>query len=119
MIFLFLLRRGEELAEIRTVMFVGITLDALFFSFALKSLRRPIWQINMFNNSYFIAALILSVCLLASAIYFSPLAGLLGTVPLHLFDFGILFLIGAFNLLAIETVKWCFIHRAKKHKIEL
>ncbi len=110
-LFLFLFNYGLPIEEIRTVMFAGISLDALFFAFSFKSLRQPLWRINIFNNLYMLLALGISFALLAGALYFKPIAGLLDVSRLTLPDFGLLVLIGLFNLLTIELVKYIFIRR--------
>ncbi|MCH7883599.1 cation transporting ATPase C-terminal domain-containing protein, partial [Patescibacteria group bacterium] len=119
LVFLFLLYRGVPVADIRTIMFVGVTLDALFFAFSFKSLRRPLWKINPFNNRYLLFALGFSLALLAAALYVDPLRRLLGIVTPTPFALLILVGIGIFNVIAIELSKWYFIRRTLNHKIEL
>ena len=118
-LFLFLHSYGLPLEELRTIMFVGLSLDAIFFSFSFKSLRKSLWQINPFSNNYLIFAFVLSLLLLVSSLYFQPISSLLRVSRLTLFDLGMLALIGLFNLTAIETAKLLFIRRAKRNNIEL
>ena len=110
-LFLFLFHYGMPIEEIRTIMFVGISLDALFFAFSFKSLRQPLWRVSIFNNLYMLLALAASFALLVGAVYFAPVADLLDISRLTLLDFGLLVLIGLFNLLTIEFVKYVFIRR--------
>ncbi|OGZ30659.1 MAG: hypothetical protein A3J00_00625 [Candidatus Niyogibacteria bacterium RIFCSPLOWO2_02_FULL_45_13] len=116
-LFLFLFERGLPIKEIRTIMFAGISLDALFFAFSFKSLRQPLWRVNIFNNLYMLLALAVSFMLLIGAIYFAPVANLLDVSRLTAFDLGLLILIGLFNLLTIEIVKYIFIRRGKRDDI--
>ncbi len=116
-LFLFLYNYGLDFKELRTIMFAGLSLDALFFTFSFKSLRKPLWKINFFNNSYLIFAFLLSVLLLLGALYFPPIAKLLDIHKPAAFDLGVLALIGVFNLAVIELAKHFFIGRALGNKI--
>lgn len=90
----------------RTIMFAAITMDAIFFSFSLKNLRRPIWKINLFSNPYLIFSLSISVILLISALFLSPLQKLLSLTPLNSWELLVIFAIGILNLAFIETAKY-------------
>jgi len=91
--------------EIRSIMFVAITLDAIFFAFSLKSLTKPVWEISLFNNKYFMGALALSVLLLLAALTWPPLQFLLSIVPLSGTAITLLIAVGVFNLISIEVAK--------------
>lgn len=111
--FFYLLHLDLPIKEIRTFVFVGLSLDAIFYAFALKSLRRPIWKINLFSNKYLMAAFIISVAFLIFALVFPPLRNLLSLTSLHPIEFLLLAGLGVANLLGIELVKWYFISRHK------
>ncbi|MBI5786933.1 MAG: HAD-IC family P-type ATPase [Candidatus Niyogibacteria bacterium] len=104
--------------QIRTIMFVGISIDALFFAFSFKSLRRPLWRINALNNAYLLFALAVSFLLLAAALYFEPLANLLDISKPTPFGLMMMALVGVFNLAAIEIAKYLFIRYGPKYKME-
>ncbi len=110
-LYLFLLSFNLPIEEIRTIMFVALSLDALFFSFSLKSLDRPIWKINMWSNRFLLVAFSVSVLLLLAAVSMQPLRTLLSLTPLTAFD--ILFLVGVgfFNLMTIELAKYFIFER--------
>lgn len=118
-LFLFLFRLGLPLQELRTLMFVGISLDALFFAFSFKSLRKSLWRINLFSNVYLLGALAVSFLLLAGALYLDPLSGLLGVVSPSGLDLAILAAIALFNLASIEIAKFYFIRHQNKYKMEV
>ncbi|MBI2039161.1 MAG: HAD-IC family P-type ATPase [Candidatus Niyogibacteria bacterium] len=115
--YVFLLRQGVDLAEIRTIMFVGVSLDALIFAFSFKSLRQSLWRIPIFHNPYFFAALGASIAVLLGAIYIPPLRDLLKLEAIHPVAVAALAGIAVFNLAAIECGKWLFIHHAKKRRM--
>jgi len=99
----------------RTIVFVGFGIDALFFIFAVRSLRHPVWQTNPFGNKYLIASVAFGWLMLLSAVYVPFLQTLLRTVPLNLNHWILMIGFGIFNLVLIEVVKWLFIHRKIKN----
>lgn len=108
-IFAFVLRQGYPLAEIRTLMFVGLSTDALSTIFALKSLRRPIWRINLFSNRYLLGAFTANLALLWGAINLPFLRDLLHLVPVPAGHLAIIFALALADLVSIELGKWYFI----------
>ncbi len=112
-IYYWLLSLDTPLAELRTVMFIGLSLDAIFFTFSLKSLDTPIWRINLFSNWYLLVALLTSVALLFAALVIPPLSALLSLTPLSGFEIMVLFGLGLANLVTIEVMKYVFFEKAK------
>lgn len=111
-LFLYLLKAGFPLAEIRTIIFAALAIDTLFYAFSCKNLRKNIWQYNPFSNLYLIGCMIFSLSMLLIAVYIPTFQNLLKTVPLNLFDWTLLLGLGILNLILIEATKWYFI--AKK-----
>ncbi len=101
--------------ELRTVMFVALSLDAIFFSFSLKSLDTPIWKINIFTNKYLLVALMTSIGLLFLALTWTPLMTLLSTTPLTTSEKLLLLCVGFINLFTIELTKFLFFEKKLKN----
>ena len=99
--------------EIRTFMFVALSLDSIFFAFSFKSLHKPIWKIPIFNNRYLFAALGISLALLIGAVALPPLQTLLSLTVLTRLEILLLVGIGLFNLFVIELVKYLIFERRK------
>jgi len=111
-LFFWLLKYSNyEIPHIRTIIFAGLAIDSLFYVFSCKSLRRNIWHINPFSNKFLVFAWVFGALTLIGAIYLSPLQTLLKTIPLNLFDWGLLLGLGLFNLILIEATKYYFIVR--------
>ncbi|MFH1611969.1 MAG: HAD-IC family P-type ATPase [bacterium] len=111
-LFYFLLKySGYAIEHIRSVIFAGLTIDSLFYIFSCKSLRRNIWHINLFGNKFLLYSWAFGVAMLLGALYLPPLQLLLKTMPLNLFDWGVVLIIGMANLFIIEGTKWWFITR--------
>jgi len=85
----------------------------IFFVFSLKSLRRPIWQIPIFENKIHLAATVFSLAVLLVALNMPALRTLFSLVEVG--SAGVVFslLLGIANLLTIELGKLYFITRKK------
>ncbi len=112
--FLLLKYSGYKLPHIRTIIFVGLAIDSLFYVFSCKSLRKNIWQFNLFSNKFLIFAWIFGTLALLGSVYLRPLQALLKTEPLYFFDWLLLLSFGLANLFLIEGMKWLFIRKIPK-----
>lgn len=106
-----LLRTNIPLDVIRTIMFVALSLDAIFFAFSLKSLGKPLWRINPFSNRFLLLSLCVSIAMLAAAVFLPPIRYVLSLTELHPYEWLLLFYIGIANLLTIEIVKFFVFQR--------
>ncbi len=113
-LYFFLLSFDLPIEEIRTIMFVALSLDALFFSFSLKSLNRPLWKIDLWSNKFLLMAFSMSVLLLLAAVSLQPLRTLLSLTPLSVLDISFLVGVGLFNLLTIEFAKYFIFERGMR-----
>jgi len=104
-----------DIWHIRTIMFVGLAIDSIFFIFSCKSLLKNIWQIDLFSNKFLIVSWFFSLLMLLGSVYFSPFQTLLKTKNLNLFDWGILISFGFLSLILIEITKWYFLSRKEKN----
>tara|TARA_B100000745_G_scaffold292473_1_gene233378 strand:- start:35652 stop:38300 length:2649 start_codon:yes stop_codon:yes gene_type:complete len=104
-LYFFLLNVGVPIEEIRTVMFVALSVDSMFFAFSFKDFTRPVWKIPLFSNAYLVIALSASMALLFVALSFGPLQKLLSLTPLTLWEIGILIGLGILNLVIVEGAK--------------
>jgi Ca2+-transporting ATPase len=112
-LYLWLRAQGTPLDELRTVMFVALSLDAIFFTFSLKSLDTPVWRINPFSNWYLVVALTTSIALLLAALIVPSLQHLLSLVPLTTFEKLLLLGVGVSNLVTIEVMKYVYFASAR------
>lgn len=110
-LFAILYLTGQDIDFIRTMLFAALTIDSLFFAYACKSLRKPLWKIPVLSNKLLNISFIIGIVLLIAAVYFPVLQRLLRTVPLDFPHWMILFVIGILDLLTLELVKTIFIKR--------
>jgi P-type Ca2+ transporter type 2C len=116
LLYLLLLHINLPIERLRTIMFVALSVDSIFFSFSLKNLHAPLWRTDFFSNRYLLVALSISLGLLLAAIFTAPIRTLLSLVPLTAPELLFLLGIGLFNLATIEAGKWIVFqkHRTKK-----
>ncbi len=100
-----LMAYGMPLGELRTLIFVALTLDSFFFAFSLKSLHVPVWRIDLTSNRYLLASFLVSLALLLGAFFVPPLARLLALEPLSPLAKLVLCAVGVVNLVTIEILK--------------
>lgn len=103
---------GYPIEKLRTIMFAAISIGSIFFAFSLKNLKKPIWEINIFSNLYLVFALVISFILLLLALFVPILQKLLSIIPLSSIELLVIFGVGVFNLLIIETAKYLLFDRA-------
>ena len=107
-LYLYVKQLGIPLNEIRSVMFLAISVDSLFLSFAFRSLTVPVWKIPLHTNLFFIGSFILSVAMLVVVLTVPFFQYLLSYTPLP-FDLISLVLVAAISsLLIIEVGKYLF-----------
>ena len=111
-LFFWLLKRNlTNLAYVRTMIFAALGVDSLFYVFSCRSLRRSIWHINPFSNKLLVLAWLIGFLTLLAALYLPVFQTLLKTIPLELFDWFVLIILGLIELISIEGAKYYFITR--------
>ncbi len=114
MLYFFLLSLDISIEKIRTLMFIALSVSSLFFAFSIKNLHKPIWKINILSNKYLLVSLSLSTLMLFAALLLPPLQKLLSLTPPSIFEFGLILVLGIFNLAVIEFVKYFVFERKKQ-----
>ena len=109
-IFLYLFKySGWELIKIQSFIFIATATPTLLNVFAFKSLRRPIYRIKLFNNSFLLVAVAVGLGLMLLAIYVPFFNRFLKTVPLPLWPALLAFLLfPLLKLLMVELTKWWY-----------
>jgi len=111
-LFFWLLKRNPtNLAYVRTMIFAALSIDSLFYVFSCKSLRQNIWHINPFSNKLLVLAWLIGFLAILAALYLPIFQTLLKTVPLGIFDWFLLIILGLTELISIEGAKHYFIVR--------
>lgn len=104
---------GVPFEELRSVMFLSISIDSLFMAFAFRSLQVPVWRIPLSTNKFFLGSFLVSASLLAVVISVPFFQTFLSYQPLPLRDIVLVVGVSFASLLTIEFGKTIFF-RPKK-----
>ncbi|MFH1656432.1 MAG: HAD-IC family P-type ATPase, partial [Candidatus Nealsonbacteria bacterium] len=113
-LFFWLWNQNHDIIYIRTIIFVALSIDSLFYVFSCKSLRKNIWEINIFSNRLLVFAWIFGIIMLIASVYLPIFQALLKTVPLGVYDWIIIMSLGLIGLILIEVTKFIYIKKSKK-----
>lgn len=105
-LYIFLIRSGEDLYLSRTIIFGCISFSSLLFLFSAKTIDSNIFREKLFNNSMVNISFFSGVFLLFLSIYLPFLQNVLGTVPLNLFQIGVIILLSLISITIIEAAKY-------------
>ncbi len=111
LMFIFFKSSFNSVSYAQSVVFVGLGVSAILFTFSIRSLRRPIWEIPFLENKQLIASALSGLALLAVAVYWPPLQKILKSQPIGFLEWVIVFGVGILNILLVEGAKWMFIRR--------
>lgn len=113
-LYFYLIQRGSDIEEIRSVMFIAIAMDSLFIAFSFRSLSTPLWQIDLRSNLFFIGSFLISFVLLFIVLSVPFFQYLLSYQPISMQDLIlVVFGFGLGSLITIEIGKWVFFERQK------
>ncbi len=115
-IFLYLFSH-HPIEYIRTIMFTAVAISSLIYVFSIKSFRHSIIHTNIFSNRLLVIGVMVGLGLQIMVVTVPFFQHVFDTVPLHLYDWLLLVMIGSVKFVVIETAKWFFI--VKKHKIKI
>jgi calcium-translocating P-type ATPase len=95
---------GVSIEELRSVMFLSISIDSLFMAFAFRSLTTPIWKIPLRSNIFFLGSFLVSVIMLSIVLTVPFFQYLFSYTPLPMFD---ILLVAGFSLASLATIELC------------
>ena len=113
-VFWWYLKTTGDLMLARTVTFTMLGIDSLLYVFSCKSLKKPLWEENIFNNKWLIGAVLLGVIFQLMAVYLPSLQTVLKTVALGVNEWGVILAGSLVVIGVIEGVKWRFNHLIKE-----
>ena len=105
-IYFYLLHVEMPIEQIRTIIFIALSIDSIFFTFSVKNIHLPIWEIDLFNNKYLIFAFLGSVFALFLSLQLPMLRNMLSLQVLSLKGLALMLLLGVINLVIIESAKY-------------
>lgn len=99
------LEMSGSLPRARTIAFAVLVVAQVFTAFSYRSLERSIIRLSPIGNPWLILSTIVSIALLVAGIHWTPLTRLLDTVPLSLFEWGVVVGVSFLSLLGVEARK--------------
>ncbi len=101
----YLVSLGIPEAEMRTIIFGALSTSSVAGAISLKSFGTRLWKIQLFTNPVLFISLIGSIIMLFAALFVPFVQAIVHTVPVSLFDLGVMFGAGLVNLVLIECAK--------------
>lgn len=80
---------GMDLVTCRTLALTTLVMSQLLHVFECRSERHSIFEIKVFTNPYLVLAVLVSMIMVCSILYIPFLSGVFNTVPINLFQWGI------------------------------
>ncbi len=108
-LYYYLYKSGFNMEYIRTMLFVALGIDTLFYVLACKNLKKAIWHYNPFNNKFLNFSIVFGWIMFFVALYIPFFERLLEVVPLNVHDWFILLTLGILKLILIEFGKSFFL----------
>ncbi|HKL16828.1 MAG TPA: HAD-IC family P-type ATPase [Patescibacteria group bacterium] len=108
-LYYYLYKSGFDIKYVRTMIFVGLGIDTLFYVFSCKNLKKSIWTYNPFDNMFLNFSVLFGWAMFFIALYVPFFSNLLETVALGLSEWLILIGLGLFKLVLIEVGKLFFL----------
>lgn len=113
MVFSFWMKQ-YDLTVARTVAFVSLGVNSLFYVFSIRGLRNSIFKQSFFSNQWLIAGIAGGLFLQIFPLYVPLFGRFLHVVPLGPFEWGIVLFQSVVVIVLIETVKWLYNKERKK-----
>jgi len=110
-LYAFLLAAGLPIDQLRSVMFLAVSIDSLFMAFSFRALSVPLWSIPFTTNKFFLGSFVISMALLFVAISIPFMQTLLSYTPLPLSWVLLTILYGLVTMIVIEVAKWFFFEK--------
>ncbi len=111
----YLLQTHIPEAEMRTIMFVALSIGSVVGAYSLKSFGTPLWRLSPMGNPMLLISLGVSALMLCVALFVPQVAKLVHTTALSLSDLYILVIYGLANVAIIELAKeWVYIGPERK-----
>jgi len=110
-LYAYLLTVDLPIEELRSIMFVVVSLDSLFIAFSFRSLTTPIWRVSFWSNKFFLGSFIVSVAMLVLAVTVPFLQKLLSYEVLPLAYLLLAVGYGFASMVVIEIAKWLFFEK--------
>lgn len=104
-LFMFNRSRNGSVAYSQTIVFTTLAIFQVFNALNCRSRTSSFFKMRVFANPYLLGAIVASILLQIGAIYLPFMQNALGTAPLKLQDWGLIFLVGSTIIIVDEIRK--------------
>lgn len=112
----FVLEKSLELS--RTLAFTMLGVNSLFYVFSSRSLSKPIWKVNFFQNMWLIWGVMAGIAMQMAAVYVPVLQRVFRTVPLRLSELGLVVVGSLLLVVVVEVVKKMFMQKSQAKELK-
>jgi P-type Ca2+ transporter type 2C len=105
---------GKSLILSRTLTFTMLGVNSLFYVFSSRSLGKPIWKVNIFQNMWLIGGVMVGMVMQMAVVYVEGLQKVFRTVPLGFFELGLVVGGSLLLVVVVEVVKWFFFRKRQE-----
>ncbi len=116
-VYLWLVKIGEPIETIRTILFAAVGIDSLLYIFAVKSFRHTIFRAHPFSNPWLLAGVAIAFGMMVLVLEHPFLQSVFEIVPLTLSAWGIIVGMAFLKLVAIECTKEFFLLRGVSSRV--
>ncbi len=102
----FLVYKGNNLSEARTVAYMTLVISELIRVFSARSFETPFYRINLFTNKFLFYSILGALGLLFVSVYFSPLARIFNNVIPTIGDLDIIVICAFIPFIISEIAKF-------------
>ena len=115
----FTLTTTKDINFSRTFVLALTAIDSLFFAFIVSSFKRSVFRRSIFDNHYFLLALVCGALLISAAIYLPILQQTFNTVALNFRNWAWILGISFIELCLIELTKyWLLIKQTRNNLVK-
>lgn len=111
------LDKGFPLEKLQTMVFALVVFSEMFNAFNWRSDRYSIFSLGFFTNRALIYAVLITVVLQLMVIYVPFFQKAFRTVPLSLFEWGVILALASTTLISMEFVKYISRKKLQKNKL--
>jgi len=104
-----ILYSSYALDHVRTIIFSTLAINSLFYVFAVKSLKKSIFEIDLLSNRWLLVTVFGGIGIQLLVVYTPFLQKLFSTVPMGIFEWLIVGCLCMIKVVAIEITKYFFI----------
>jgi len=107
-LFIYFYRTTQNLVLAQSIAFATLGINSLIYIFSVRTLRKPVWQGNPFENRWLNIAIFLGVGLQVLPFLFPVTRNFLGIYPLGIKNWIIILSSSLFMFIMIEVMKYFF-----------